>query len=142
MTAEIIIEEGVVVSIGKGTADVAVRHTESCGECSAKIICKPKSGDENIIKVEDPFGVKPGDIVRIEINGYVLLKASFLLYGVPLILLLTGIFSGMSLFSNYSAKELYSFLWGIGLVALYYFLGSFNKAIEKRKHAKIVAINR
>jgi len=142
MFSEIIVEEGMVVSVGQGTADVAVRQSESCGECSAKIICKPKSAEENIIKVEDPFGARAGDKVRIEINGNVLLRVSFYLYGIPLILLVAGIFSGMSLFSVYPAKELYSFVLGIGLVALYYLLSSFNRSSEKRKPAKIVAVKR
>lgn len=142
MASEILVEEGIVVSIGTGTANVAITKSENCEECSAKIICKPKSENENIIKVEDSLGVKPGDKVRIEVDGSALLSASFFLYGVPLILLFVGIFSGMSIFLSYTAKELYSFLLGIGLVTIYYTLNFFNKTTAKTKLPRIVSINR
>lgn len=142
MAGEILVEEGIVVSVAEGTAHVAVTQSESCEDCSAKIICKPKSENENIIKVEDPLGVKPGDKVRIEVEGSALLSASFFLYGVPLILLLVGIFSGMSIFSNYAAKELYSFLFGISLMAIYYVLNFLNKTSAKPTLPKIVSVNR
>ena len=142
MAGEILVEEGIVVSVAEGTAHVAVTQSESCEDCSAKIICKPKSENEKIIKVEDPLGVKPGDKVRIEVEGGALLSASFFLYGVPLILFLVGIFSGMSIFSNYAAKELYSFLFGIGLITVYYIINFLKKTSSKPKLPKIVSVNR
>ncbi len=122
MNSEVLVEEGIVISAGNGLANVAVIQSQNCNECSAKIICKPNTGNENIITVEDPYGVKVGDQVRFEIKGSALLSASFTLYGIPLILLLVGIFLGLSIFSSYKAKEVYSFFFGIGLMALYFLL--------------------
>jgi sigma-E factor negative regulatory protein RseC len=126
MNSELIVEEGIVISVENEFANVAVIQSESCNDCSAKIFCKPKSSNENIIKVDNSFGAKAGDEVRFQVEGIKLLNASFLLYGIPLIILLIGIFLGLSVFSNYANKELYAFLFGLGLCAIYFLL-SFGK---------------
>ena len=133
MNSEVIIEEGIVVSIENGFANVSVSQSDSCDECSAKIICRPKQSDERIVKVIDLFGVKPGDKVHFEVKGKDLLNASFSLYGVPLILFVVGILLGMSLFSQFRAKELFSFLFAAALVALYFFLSMLNVKKEKKE---------
>lgn len=141
MNSEVIVEEGIVISAENGFADIAVVQSESCNDCSAKIICKPKSGDENIVRVIDSFGVKPGDKIHFEVKGAELLNASFSLYGIPLILLVVGIFLGLSLFSQYKAKEFFAFLFGAGLIAIY-FLITFWKAGKTNKQLmpKIISV--
>lgn len=118
---EILFEEGIVVSKDNGIAEVQVFPAQSCEECSAKIICKPKD-DKNIVKADNSLGAEVGDNVRIEIKGKSILSASFALYGIPLILLLTGIFLGTIIFSGYKLQELYSVVSGIGLIIVYYVL--------------------
>jgi len=116
---EILFEEGIVVSKENGIAEVQVFPAQSCEECSAKIICKPKD-DKNIVRADNSLGAEVGDNVRIEIKGKSILSASFMLYGVPLILLLIGIFLGTIIFSGYKLQELYSVVLGIGLIIVYY----------------------
>ncbi|HET54467.1 MAG TPA: hypothetical protein ENN33_04550, partial [Ignavibacteria bacterium] len=87
MQNESIIEKGIVLSAADGHAEIALIQTGSCEECSAKIFCKPsEKKDTKIIEAEDPYGVQPGDEVQIEIAGTDILKASFMLYGMPLII--------------------------------------------------------
>lgn len=120
MQNENIIEKGIVLKAENGQAEIALIETGSCEECSAKIFCKPsEKSDSKILEVSDPFGVQPGDEVQIEINGGDVLKASVMLYGVPLILIILGIIIGMELFANTSLPELFSFLFGLGLTGLY-----------------------
>lgn len=143
MIDEVIAEEGIVVSVQSGFADVSVIQNEKCDECSAKIICKPTKDDQNILHVEDPIGVKIGDNVRIEIKGGSLLKASFNLYGIPLILLLVGIILGTSIFSGYKLSELYSVIFGLGLIAIYFLLTfARSKTLHKQVLPKIVFVKR
>ena len=119
MINESIKEKGIVVTTKKGTAEIALIESGSCEECTAKIFCKPSNVSESkIIEVSDPFGVNPGDEVEIQIAGTAVMKAS-ILYGVPLALILAGIMIGMSLFKNTSMPEVFSFLFGLGLTALY-----------------------
>ncbi len=134
MQSETIVEKGIVLKTDKGYAEIALIEEGSCEECSAKIFCKPaEKKDSKILEVEDPFGVQPGDEVQIQIAGEAILKASFLLYGMPLILIILGIISGISFFAETALPELFSFLFGIGLTALY-FSGIF--LLRKLKHTK------
>lgn len=119
---EILFEEGIVISRENGIAEVEVFPAQSCEECSAKIFCKPDKDKKNIVHVENSIGADVGDSVRIEIKGKSILSASFLLYGIPLLILIVGMFLGMFLFSSYKQIELYSALFSIGLVAIYFFL--------------------
>lgn len=134
MQSESIIEKGIVLSSADGHAEIALIQTGSCEECSAKIFCKPsEKKDKKIIEVDDPFGVKVGDEVQIEIAGAEIFKASFTLYGMPLLLILVGIIIGMSIFSNTSFPELFAFLFSIGITAFYF---SSILLINKIKHNK------
>jgi len=120
MQDENIIEKGVVLKANNGHAEIALIETGSCEECSAKIFCKPsEKKDSKILEVNDPIGVRAGDEVQIEINGSDILKASALLYGVPLILIVFGVMLGASIFRSTSIPELLSFIFGLGLTALY-----------------------
>ncbi len=140
---EILIEEGIVVARQNGIAEVEVFPAQSCEECSAKIFCKPDKDKKNIVHVENSIGADVGDSVRIEIKGKSVLAASFNLYGIPLIILLVGIFLGSSIFSEYKLVDLYSAFFGIGLTSIYYlFLLSHNKNRQNQILPKIVFIKR
>ncbi len=143
MNDEVFFEEGVVVSAENGYADVSVIQNEKCDDCSAKIICKPNKDELNILRVENPIGAKVGDNVQIEIKGLSILKVSFNLYGVPLILLLIGIFLGISIFDGNEFSELYSVFFGIGLIAIYFILIFYHqKNLKDQILPKIVFIKR
>jgi len=116
-------EEGVVLSTADGTAKVKVLKTGSCEECSAKMFCSTEENAENTLLVSDPFGVRAGDEVRILVKGVTIFKAALLLYGIPLVLLLTGLIVGMNgLDPGLMAPQLWSFLLGLGLVGIYYLI--------------------
>lgn len=140
---EILFEEGIVVSRENGTAEVEVFPAQSCEECSAKIFCKPDKDKKNIVHVENSIGADVGDSVRIEIKGSSILKASFSIYGIPLFLLLTGIFLGTSIFSGYKFQELYSVIFGVGLIIIYFVLFYTNqKRRQNQTIPKIVFVKR
>jgi sigma-E factor negative regulatory protein RseC len=143
MYEEVLVEEAIVLSLQNGIAEVSVTPNESCEECSAKIICKPNNDDRNILSVNNSIGASVGDNVRIEIKGKSVLTASFNLYGIPLIILFLGIFLGTSIFSEFRLVELYSALFGIGLITIYYlFLLSHNKSRQNQILPKIVFVKR
>ena len=120
MYEESIVEKGIVLSAQRGLAEIALLETESCEACSAKLFCKPSSKDDTkVLEVSDPYGVLPGDEVQIKIAGRAVLKASVMLYGFPLLLIITGILTGMYLFSSTSLPELFSFVLGLGLTSVY-----------------------
>jgi sigma-E factor negative regulatory protein RseC len=98
MYKEELYEEGIVKEAKDGIAIIRIQDSDKCKECTAKIYCKPGSSEERSLTVRDPYGVHPGDNVRVVIGGSKILSATFRLYGIPLILLLAGIFFGMEIF--------------------------------------------
>lgn len=111
-------KQGQVVRIDRDMAYIAVERQEACGgNCEA---CGGCAGQENvsIVEVKNELGAKAGDMVMLEAAEGKLLKYSFLLYTVPLVSFLIGLFASIYVFNsmNIQSYELYSFL--IGLVFL------------------------
>jgi sigma-E factor negative regulatory protein RseC len=115
-------EEGVVVGVEEGVqryARVMMIAGEACASCSANALCKPEDAERRTLEVTDPIGVEPGDRVLIVVAGGAVLKASFLLYGLPLVMLVIGVTGGLWLLpSDMAAREPLSFAIGLGLIAL------------------------
>jgi len=121
MKGEDIYEEGIVIRSSEGTATVMVMDGESCHECGAKMFCSAADGKENTVTVRDPLGAHAGDTVRFVIRGEIMFKAAALLYGIPLVLILGGILTGMYLFDpGLMPRELWAFLLGLSAAGLYY----------------------
>lgn len=119
---EELIEEGIVVKSENGYADIILLTKESCEECSAKIICKPKDDSSRILNIKNNCGAQKGDKVTISVQGKTLLKAAFNLYLYPLLLLITGILLGLNIFASSNFAELYAFLLGFLLTSVYYII--------------------
>lgn len=120
MNVEELVEEGIVVKAENGEIDIELIRSDECSHCSAKLICKPKDGNSNLLRIRDSAQVKTGDKVRIAVKGSALFKASLFLYGLPLILLIAVIFVGMSIFDKSSMMELLSFALSLVVLAVYY----------------------
>jgi sigma-E factor negative regulatory protein RseC len=118
---EDVYEEGVVLEVNEDVALVALEDEGACEECHAKLLCKPReTGDAKTVEALNELGAAKGERVGVTARGGAVLAASFLLYGAPLLVLLGGIFWGMSLFADHPPVELYSFLLALGLVGVYY----------------------
>jgi sigma-E factor negative regulatory protein RseC len=75
---------------------VKVRQHLSCGKCGrcAGFFGDPETRDHILVEVNNPIGAKEGELVRLEAKAHEMLLAAFLLYFVPLIGLLAGVFLG------------------------------------------------
>lgn len=130
MYAEELTEEGIVKESKDGVATIVISDSENCKECTAKLYCKPGNSNERSLVVRDPYETKPGDKVKVSIQGSKILSASFMIYGIPLILLIGGLLLGMQIFNG--SKELLSTLFALGLITVYtFFLFVFYR---KRNH--------
>lgn len=119
---EILEEEGVVLAVEPAhdelpaVARVRLVAGEHCEGCPASSVCRPDQGDRRIMEVADPVGVAVGDRVRVCVPGGAVLRASFLVYGLPLLLLLLGVWLGTLIWSPAVAlRDLWSFLLGAAL---------------------------
>jgi len=144
MVDEEIIEEGIVVKSENGIAEIQLKETDECEECTAKLFCKTGEEKTKLISAVDPFGTAIGDVVKISVKGRSILKATFQLYGIPLVILVFSIIVGMFLFSETTQPELYSFLSSLAGLGIYYslfFLNSKRKSTPSQ-FAKIVNVNK
>lgn len=142
MYNEELTEEGVVKESANGVATIVISNSDNCEECTAKLYCKPGNSNERSLTVKDTFGVNTGDRVRVSINGGQILRVSFLIYGMPLILILAGLFLGMQVFQI--NKELFSTLLAVGLVSAYTSVILFvdkKKKHDRRSYPQIVFVN-
>lgn len=121
---ETLLEEGVVLAViparGDQPAQATVRLSagDHCEGCPASALCRPDAGDRRVMDVLDPLGVAVGDRVQVAVPGGAILKASFLIYGLPLLLLLAGVGLGTLVFSaTQPLRDLWSFLMGAALAA-------------------------
>ncbi|CAG1772275.1 hypothetical protein BAC3_02469 [uncultured bacterium] len=128
-------EEGIVRSVHEGITIVSVVKSDECHSCGAQSICKPESGKEKTIAVVNDMGAKPGERVTISIQGGAVIQASFALYGIPLLLLVAGIWLGVTLFSGHPMQDVFGFLGGVTLMALYYVI--YYQVNKSRKGARV-----
>ena len=67
-------------------------RSDACGHCNA---CFHLGSNEADIDIDNVLGAKAGDMVGIEMHGKSVLRASLILYGIPLIALLVGAYLGL-----------------------------------------------
>jgi len=122
---EILLEEGVVLELVPTEAQAPARARvrlvagEHCEGCPASGICRPDSDDRRVLDVVDPLGVTVGERVKVAVPGGAVLQASFLVYGLPLLLLVAGVVAGLSIWpAENPMRDLWSFLLGAGLAGL------------------------
>ncbi len=130
-------EIGEVVKIFNRTVQIRVIPTENCGSCGVKDSCHtgPQISTARLVTALDPFGLKIGQRVKINLEPRNLVKASIIVFVLPLLGLLLGAVSGS--FATRAAGYLdYLDLGaviggfaGIGISVLG--LRSYNKKLEK-----------
>ena len=132
-------EEGVVLEISDDNiAKVLVEKSSACGNCSAKSFCHP-FGEEKEVKIDafNNIGANKGDRVKVAIKSSTFLKASFLMYIVPIIAMLAGAFAGELIFHNDIANFFFA---GIFFIAAFSLIGKFSKNKETVYMAEILEI--
>ena len=84
-------ERGIVIKLDSNTAWVKTTRTSACKTCSAKSSCNVvESGKEMEVQAINEAGAQVGDRIIISIDTASLLKASFLLYVFPILLMIAG----------------------------------------------------
>ncbi len=141
MYKEELIEEGIVISSSNGIAEVVITKIDNCEHCSAKIICLPKDNNSRTLKVIDNFHTRPGDVVKILVQGSTILKFSTYIYAVPLLIFIAGIMLSYYIL-DFKKNEICSFLFGLGCVLIYYLILFFkNKFMPSNIHPRIISVN-
>lgn len=88
-------EQGVVVRIDAAGAWVKTVRSEACDSCSSKDACHTMGGGREVeVPVLNPIGARVGDRVVVKLETSPLLKATFLVYMFPVLLLVIGAATG------------------------------------------------
>lgn len=95
-------EYGVVLNLENGNAVIGLKRNSACSSCGA---CELGSNHAQMeITLENTVDAKPGDTVEIQLPASQFLKASAILYLLPLVALILGIvlgyYAGVSLDLN------------------------------------------
>jgi len=118
-------DTGRITKIDNNFATIAIDATDDCKDCGLRFLCSPGSVKEKIIRLENTIDAKVGDRVSISEASNILLKLSFLQYGLPLIGFLLGIVIGTQIPIKLQPIEFYQFLcglFGLGLAGIISYL--------------------
>lgn len=114
--------DGIVVSVNDDIAKIVLKRHAACGDCGACHI-----GEENMnveVDAVNNLNAKVGDSVTIDMETPHVLKASFIAYGIPLIILVLGIVISqkiMGIMGIMNNMELISMV--IGVIAMFVTFG-------------------
>lgn len=116
------IEKARVVEVKNNLAKLEIRRVSACGEsCSS---CKGGCAPTNtFVDAVNTIGAKVGEYVEVEMSTKTFLNAVAITYGLPLIMLVIGIFSGNALANNLGVQvnsDLAGVILGFVLMALSY----------------------
>lgn len=108
-------EEIATIIETRGTmAKVRVQSSSSCTQCPSRSSCRSLGEGVREVEVINRVGAKVGQRVKIGVSPKALLKASFILYIIPILALLVGATLGAS-FSSVN-KEIWSVSLGAGFL--------------------------
>jgi sigma-E factor negative regulatory protein RseC len=135
---------GQVVGIDGDTAMVVVRRHDVCGKCGGcgAVI---SGGGENYIQAQNIVNARVGQTVKVTSDTGQVLKASFVVYMVPVISLLVGILLGQQVgaaLGLLAREELVGLFFGVVFLLASYFLvkGYDRKMNAERMKISIVEI--
>lgn len=134
-------QTGTVESIRDKNVYVKVIREEACAHCK---MCTTgvNEGKECVIEAVNKCGAKIGDIVEIDVQNNYFLRATAIMYGIPLVALMLGI--GLSLGILQSAgirnAELISAVIGLGFTGIVYMIINKREKNDKNKQYLPVAV--
>ena len=135
-------EEGIVAEVSGDIAQVTIMKKSACEQCSASGVCHP--GDQDYLEASNPLGAKKGQKVKVVLAPQVYLKASIILYGVPMAAFITGAIIAKNLAGRYgsaASSDLWAFFSGTaGLLVSFLFIRAYNKKVEKTSKYKPVIV--
>lgn len=122
MSNNILGEIGEVVSVENNKLVVKMQRTEACAKCRACTAGMKK--EEMIIKAENMCSASVGDKVDVVIDNSNFMKATLIMYGIPFLTFMLGIFLGYYSALNFNIKnaELVSILSGLLFVIITYLI--------------------
>jgi sigma-E factor negative regulatory protein RseC len=137
-------EEGIVMETAGEFAKVAILKKSACEACAAAGTCHPQDGDQSYMEASNPLGAAKGQRVKVVLAPQMYLKASLILYGIPMVSLVVGAIVAKNLalrFSGEANSDLWAFVVGMAFMVIsFFFLRAYNNKVEKTQEYKPVIV--
>ncbi|MBP2033716.1 sigma-E factor negative regulatory protein RseC [Clostridium algifaecis] len=126
---------GIVIEVDNDIAKVRTSKHGDCENCGA---CPGAAA--SVVNAKNPIGAKPGQHVMFEIEQTNMLKAAFVVYILPIIAILLGVFIGTVLADKIGGNEkTFQIVGGIVLFVLsLLYVKIFDKSTGKKQSMKPV----
>jgi len=121
-------DTGKVMRIDAEFAYISLKANSSCESCANKCMCQSDSGPV-ALKIRNRWQLNAGDEVELEISGGLKIWAAFLIFILPIIMLLAGYYLGF----EYTGSEIYGIVGAFtGFIISLLVLKSVNRQVEKK----------
>jgi len=138
----VIEEEGVIAEVDGNIAKVAILKKSACEQCAVSGVCHP--GDQEYLEAANPLGAVKGQKVKVIVAPQIYLKASIILYGIPMAALVAGAIIAKNIALPYvgdARSDLWAFIGGAFCTFVsFLFIRSYNKKVEKTQKYKPVIV--
>lgn len=135
-------EEGIVEEIEGNIAKVSILKKSACEQCAASGVCHP--GDTELLEAANPLNARKGQKVKVVLAPQVYLKASMILYGIPMAALITGAIIAKKIAAAHvgdQQSDLWAFIVGtVCMIISFFFIRSYNRKVEKTQEYKPVIV--
>jgi len=112
-----IVETGRVVKVKDGKAMIEIARSSACEKCHTD--CGIKSGQRTmLVEVNDPIGVHEDQYVQLSMQSASALRASFIVYMIPLLALVVGALLGEYLGTTFGIRNGLEILFSFGFLGL------------------------
>ena len=112
-----IVETGRVAKIDVGKAIIEIEKGTACAKCHAGCACD-FGKNTMVVEANDPIGVHVDQFVQLSIPNESAMRASFVVYVVPLLALIIGTLVGEYLGTTLGIKNVFEILVGFGGLGL------------------------
>lgn len=127
-----ITETGRVIKIDRGVAVIEMQKKSACAQCHANCVCEFETGAV-VIEANDPIGVRLNQQVEVMIPYDSALKASFVVYVIPLCGLLLGMLLGWAIGQRVGVENIFEMIGGFGCLGLsFLFVHYYNNHFKKQ----------
>lgn len=113
-----IIESGHVRQVTEGKAVVEIQRGSACSKCHAECACSGEDAQMMQVEARDPLGVQVDQYVQLSIENTSVLRASFVVYMIPLFALISGVLVGEYVGRTVGIQNLFEILFGFGALGL------------------------
>jgi len=112
-------EEAIVIEANGTEAKVQMEKKSACRTCSAAFVCHPV--DHDFVDVTNPMGAVKGQKVKVVVQPSLYVKASLLIYGLPVFIFLLSAIASKALIVRLFGEpysDLYAFFSACALMAI------------------------